>query len=139
MPCISGIFYNLFKNPEMMAVAKEEGLTHVIEKTIENNINAYPSAVERLVDVKNILLQNEHPAFDQSSSDDDYDYFNDESGDEDDSSNSDDDDVDVHNIIIKYNRYIINIIIRGFAVYILSIIIIISMSYITLQFKSDYR
>ncbi|KAL5240596.1 hypothetical protein ACI65C_008006 [Semiaphis heraclei] len=59
MPCISGILYNMFKNPEMMVVAKEEGMTSVIEKTIESNINAYPSAVERLVDVRNMLLQND--------------------------------------------------------------------------------
>ncbi|XP_060838864.1 lisH domain-containing protein ARMC9-like [Rhopalosiphum padi] len=95
MPCISGILYNLFKNPEMIAIAKEEGMTGIVEKTIESNLNAYPSAVERLVDVRNILIQNEHPAFDQSSSDDDYDYFNDDSGDdEDDSSSSDEDDID---------------------------------------------
>ncbi|XP_060864912.1 lisH domain-containing protein ARMC9-like isoform X1 [Metopolophium dirhodum] len=99
MPCISGILYNMFKSPEMMVVAKEEGMTGIVEKTIESNINAYPSAVERLVDVRNMLLQNEHPAFDQSSSDDEYDYFNDDSGDdEDDSSNSDEDDDDVDNL-----------------------------------------
>ncbi|XP_050066674.1 lisH domain-containing protein ARMC9-like isoform X2 [Aphis gossypii] len=101
MPCISGILYNLFKNQEMMAIAKEEGVTGVVEKTIESNINTYPSAVERLADVRNILIQNEHPAFDQSSSDDDYDYFNDDSGDDDDdSSNSDEDDItdDVENL-----------------------------------------
>lgn len=102
MPCISGILYNLFKNQEMMTIAKEEGVSGVVEKTIESNINAYPSAVERLVDVRNILIQNEHPAFDQSSSDDDYDYFNDDSGDDDDdSSNSDEDDIIVRmNVII---------------------------------------
>ncbi|XP_025200585.1 lisH domain-containing protein ARMC9-like isoform X2 [Melanaphis sacchari] len=95
MPCISGILYNLFKNPEMIAVAKEEGITAVVEKTIESNINAYPSAVEQLVDVRNILIQNEHPAFDHSSSDDDYDYFNDDSGnDEYDSSSSDENNTD---------------------------------------------
>ena len=101
MPCISGILYNLFKNPEMIAIAKEEGMTGIVEKTIENNLNAYPSAVERLVDVKNILIQDEHPAFDQSSSDDDYDYFNDDSGDDkDDSSSSDEDDIVLINVII---------------------------------------
>lgn len=102
MPCISGILYNLFKNQEMMAIAKEEGVTGVVEKTIEGNINTYPSAVERLADVRNILIQNEHPAFDQSSSDDDYDYFNDDSGDDDDdSSNSDEEDIIVRmNVII---------------------------------------
>jgi len=86
----------------MMAVAKEEGMTSVVEKTIESNINAYPSAVERLVDVRNMLLQNVHPAFDQSSSDEDYDYFNDDSGDEDESSNSDE--YDVHKHVIFYNN-----------------------------------
>lgn len=96
MPCIAGILYNLFKYPDMIATAKEEGLLAVVEKTIENNINAYPAAVEQLVDVKNILLQNKHPIFDQSSDDDDdEDYAN--SGDygDDSSSNSDDN-------VIKY-------------------------------------
>lgn len=65
-----------------MAIAEEEGLTGVIDKTIENNINAYPSAVEQLVDVKNILLQNKHPSF----SDDDDDF----SSDDENSVNSDD-------------------------------------------------
>lgn len=74
----------------MMTVAKEEGLTCIIEKTIENNINAYPSAVEQLVDVRNILLQNKHPSFDQSSDDDDDDDDENDSGDEENSSNSDD-------------------------------------------------
>lgn len=74
-----------------MTVAKEEGLTCVIEKTIENNINAYPSAIEQLVDVRNILLQNKHPSFDQSSDDDDDDDYDvNDSGDEENSSNSDD-------------------------------------------------
>jgi len=85
----------------MIAIAKEEGMTGIVEKTIESNLNAYPSAVERLVDVRNILIQNEHPAFDQSSSDDDYDYFNDDSGDdEDDSSSSDEDDIVLINVIL---------------------------------------
>lgn len=55
----------------MMTVAREVGLTGVIEKTIENNINAYPSAVRQLVDVRNIMLQNKHPNSDLSSDDDD--------------------------------------------------------------------
>jgi len=54
-----------------MTVAREVGLTGVIEKTIENNINAYPSAVRQLVDVRNIMLQNKHPNSDLSSDDDD--------------------------------------------------------------------
>lgn len=92
MPCIAGILYNLFKYPEMMVMAKEEGLTGVMEKTIENNINAYPSAVEQLVDVKNILLQNKHPVFDQSSDDDDDDDYENNSGDDEDYNSSYSDD-----------------------------------------------
>lgn len=92
MPCIAGILYNLFKYPDMMVLAKEEGLTGVMEKTIENNINAYPSAVEQLVDVKNILLQNKHLVFDQSSDDDDDDYNENSGGDDDDCNSSYSDD-----------------------------------------------
>lgn len=88
MPCISGILYAFFKNPDMIAVAKEEGLTGVVEKTIENNINTYPSAVEHLVDVRNILIQNRHPNRDQSSDEDEYD--DDTSGDEEVVEHSDD-------------------------------------------------
>lgn len=93
MPCISGILYNFFKNPDMIAVAKEEGLIGVIEKTIENNINAYPSAIEQLVDVRNILLQNKHPAFDLSDDDDDDDEEDDNSDDDERGSENHDDNV----------------------------------------------
>ncbi|XP_025412670.1 lisH domain-containing protein ARMC9-like isoform X2 [Sipha flava] len=102
IPCISGILYNFFKNPGMMAVAKEEGLTDVIEKTIENNINAYPSAIEQLVDVRNILLQNKHPAFDLSDDDDDDDDdkedYDDNSNEDERSSDNNDDNDDVENL-----------------------------------------
>ncbi|VVC24374.1 Armadillo-type fold,Armadillo-like helical,LIS1 homology motif [Cinara cedri] len=87
MPCIAGILYNFFKNPHMIAVAKEEGLVGVIERTIENNINAYPSAIEQLVDVKNILLQNKHNNVMNLSDDDEDDDDDDEVDDEDDSGN----------------------------------------------------
>lgn len=53
----------------MIITAREEGLVGVIEKTIENNINSYPTAVEQLVNVRNIMLQNKHPYTDQSSDD----------------------------------------------------------------------
>lgn len=100
MPCIAGILYNLFKYPEMMVIAKEEGLTGVMEKTIENNINAYPSAVEQLADVKNILLQNKHPVFDQSSDDEDEDDYENSGGDDDDYNSSySDDNVMKHDIL----------------------------------------
>lgn len=69
----------------MAAVAKEEGLVSVIERTIENNINAYPTAVEQLVDVRNVLLQNRRT---MSLSDDDEDDREDNDGD----GNNDDDD-----------------------------------------------
>lgn len=89
----------------MMTIAKEERLTCIIEKTIENNINAYPSAVKQLVDVKNILLQNKHPSYDQSSDDDDDDDFNEnDSGDEENSSNSDDN-VNIINVYIMLTVY----------------------------------
>lgn len=87
MPCISGILYNFFKNPHMAAVAKEEGLVGVIEKTIENNINAYPTAIEQLVDVRNILLQNRH-TMSLSDDDEDDDDDNDGDGDNDDEDSS---------------------------------------------------
>jgi ABC-type Zn2+ transport system substrate-binding protein/surface adhesin len=97
----------------MMAVAKEEGLTDVIEKTIENNINAYPSAIEQLVDVRNILLQNKHPAFDLSDDDDDDDDdkedYDDNSNEDERSSDNNDDNVNIFfsKYIIKYNTLII--------------------------------
>lgn len=108
MPCIAGILYNLFKYPDMMIVAKEEGLTGVMDKTIENNINAYPSAVEQLVDVKNILTQNKHPVFDQSSDDDnDDDYENSGGDDDEDNSSYSDDNVmkyDLCHVLIPHIR-----------------------------------
>lgn len=61
-------------------MAREEGLTGVVEKTIESNVDAYPSAVERLVDVRNILLQNKHPFAGRFADDEDDDY-DDDSGD----------------------------------------------------------
>lgn len=83
-----------------MAVAKEEGLTDVIEKIIENNINAYPSAVEQLVDVRNILLQNKHPSFDLSDDDDDEEEEYDDNSDEDERDSDNTDDNVIHFLVI---------------------------------------
>lgn len=115
MPCISGILYNFFKNPHMTVVAKEEGLIGVIERTIENNVNAYPSAIEQLIDVRNILLQNKHNNMTNLSDDDEED--SDEDGGEDDSDdegergNFDDSVIISINNIGNYNsnRLVVNI------------------------------
>lgn len=97
MPCIAGILYNFLKSPNMMMVAKEVGLSALIEKTIERNINTYPSAVQQLVDVRNILLQNKHPSFDLSSDDEEADI---DSNDEEQSSASEDN--------VNINKFLVN-------------------------------
>lgn len=95
----------------MMVIAKEEGLIGVIEKTIENNVKAYPSAVEQLIDIRNILLQNKHTNFWDDDNDEDYDcsYNNDRENDYSENGYSDDEEDDSYsddNVI--HIAYIVN-------------------------------
>lgn len=83
----------------MVTAAREEGLTGVVDKIVENNINAYPSAVEQLTDVRNLLLQNVRPdRFSDDEDEDDDDSDDDSSDGEDGDGGNADDNVSVKKI-----------------------------------------